>query len=364
MEWKMDKIPWWRTSFGEPELANIREAVLSERISQGPVTKRFEEQFAESLGVPYGVAATSGSASILMALMALGIRSGDEVIVPNRTWIATAHAVLMTGAKAVLADVRPDIPVLDVETLEDKITARTKAVIAVHLNGRATDMVALGRLAAKYGFLVIEDACQALYSRTAEGYLGTLSTAGCFSFAVTKLVSTGQGGMVVTKDPKVYEQLSLVRNHGVTDIFTDSWSQMGFNFKFTDLLASIGLAQLQRAPGRLIHMRAVYQRYLEAMEDLPFLKPVPIDVAGGAVPLYAEFCCPDRIKLVEYLASQNIQTRPVPPSLEISGYIKSGGSFPNSRNFAKEAMYLPCGPEQPLENVDRVIEALKAYRNL
>ncbi|MBI3252251.1 MAG: DegT/DnrJ/EryC1/StrS family aminotransferase [Candidatus Omnitrophica bacterium] len=357
----MDKIPWWRTSFGEPELANIREAVLNERISQGSVTKQFEDQFARSLGVPYGVAATSGSASILMALMALRIGTGDEVIVPNRTWIATAHAVLMTGAKVVLADVCPDRPVLDVENLEAKITDRTRAVIAVHLNGRATDMVSLALLAEKHGFLVIEDACQALYSRTAEGYLGTLSTVGCFSLAVTKLVSTGQGGMVVTKDPQVYEQLALVRNHGVTDIFTDSWSQMGFNFKFTDLLASFGLAQLQRVPGRLKHMQTIYQHYLAAMRDFAFLTPVPIDVNDGEVPLYAEFFCPDRARLVDFLASKNIQTRPVPPSLEISHYIESDGHFPNSKRFADQAMYLPCGPEQPLENVDRVIETLKTF---
>ncbi len=357
----MDKIPWWRTSFGEPELANIREAVHHERISQGPLTKQFEDQFSQSLGVPYGVAATSGSTSILMALMALGIRAGDEVIVPNRTWIATAHAVLMTGAKAVLADVRSDIPVLDVDTLDSKITPRTKAVIAVHLNGRATDMLQLNRLARKHGLLVIEDACQALYSRTAEGYLGTLSTVGCFSLAVTKLVSTGQGGMVVTKDPQVFEQLSLIRNHGVTDIFTDSWSQMGFNFKFTDLLASFGLAQLQRVVGRLLHINAIYQRYRAAVRDLPFLTPVAIDVAGGEVPLYAEFLCPDRSRLMEYLAGRNIQTRPVPPSLEISGYIENNGDFPNSKRFAEQAIYLPCGPEQPLENVDRVIAALRSF---
>jgi perosamine synthetase len=357
----MEKIAWWRTSFGESELENIREAVMGERISQGVITEKFERVFAEAQGVPYAVATTSGSASILMALMALGIGRGDEVIVPNRTWVATAHAVLMAGADVVLADVRADIPVLDISEVKRKITSKTKAIIAVHLNGRATDMRELSKIASEHGLSLIEDACQAMFSSTPDGYLGTLSDIGCFSLSVTKLISTGQGGLVVTKKRELYEQLKLIRNHGVTDIFTDAWSQMGFNFKYTDLLASFGLAQMERVPQRIEHIKKIYELYLQSIKEFPFLSPVPINLAGGELPLYAEFLCPMRDKLVAFLNSKSIQSRPVPPNLDISDYMTHDEQFPHSQKLGSQALYLPCGPEQPLGNVERVLDVLRTY---
>jgi dTDP-4-amino-4,6-dideoxygalactose transaminase len=137
---------------------------------------------------------------------------------------------------------------------------------------------------------------------------------------------------------------------------------MGFNFKFTDLLASIGSAQMQRVPVRVNHLKEVYARYLDAIDEFAFLSPIPIDIRAGELPLYAEFACPEREKLVEYLNSENIQSRPVPPNLEGSSYLGDQGSFPNSRRLGSEALYLPCGPEQPLQNVDRVIEVLRSFK--
>src|SRR5579864_464500 len=160
-------IPWWRTEFGQPEVQRLTDAIANEHISQGPVTAEFEARLADALGVRYCIATTSGSMALLVALMALGIDRDDEVIVPNRTWIASAHAVAMLGAKVVLVDVLSSVPTMDLAQARRKITGRTKAIMPVHLNGRAVDMEAVVALAREYGIAVVEDASQALFSRNA-----------------------------------------------------------------------------------------------------------------------------------------------------------------------------------------------------
>lgn len=359
----MDEIRWWHTSFGQEEIQKIAESITAEHVSQGPVTEEFEAEFARALSVPYAVATTSGSVALLMSLMAVGIGRDDEVIVPNRTFIAAAHAAMLLGAKIVLVDVMPDIPVMDISQLRKKITSRTKAIIPVHLNGRSNDMAQIQVVAAEHGLAVVEDACQALFSRNAAGYLGTQSDAGCFSLGVTKLISTGQGGMVVTNNEETYERLKLVRNHGVADTFEATYEQVGLNFKFTDMLSSIGLVQLSRVPNRLTHVNAVHERYDSAFDEcqFPFIKIIPVNIEAGEVPLWVEVLCEDRPKLMSYLESKGIQTRRFLPDLDDSPHLQNHGEFPNSRMFGDHGVFMPCGPSQSLENVDRVVDALKRF---
>jgi dTDP-4-amino-4,6-dideoxygalactose transaminase len=335
---------------------------LNEHISQGPVTEEFEARIAEALDVPYVVATTSGSVALLMALMALGIQRGDEVIVPNRTWIATAHAALMLGANVVLVDVEPNLPIMDVAEVESKITSRTKAIIPVHMGGRAVDMDGIERIASLYGLYVIEDASQALLSRHSMGYLGTNSVAGCFSLSVAKLISTGQGGFVITKSEDTYQKLKLIRTHGVRDVINVSYDRLGFNFRFTDVQASIGIAQLGRIGQRVSHLKSVYDRYKEGLKQIPVLELIPVNVEAGELPLYVEVLCDDRERLIQFLAARSIQTRPFYPDLNTASYLNCKGVFPRSACFATRGLFLPCGPTQPLENIDRVIDVLREYK--
>ena len=357
----MEQISWWRTSFGAEELAGIGDAMAHEHISHGPVTQAFEDEIARALGVPYAVVTTSGSVALLLALMALGIGRDDEVIVPNRTWIATAHAAVLLGAKVVLVDSLPGIPAMDMAQVRSKITPRTKAIMPVHLNGRAVDIEAVRELAREHGLLVVEDACQALFSKNSAGFLGTQSDVGCFSFGVSKLISTGQGGVAVTRNAETYAKLKLVRNHGVVDNFTDTWNQIGFNFKFTDLLAAVGRVQLGRAPERIAQVQAVYARYAEALGGMQHIRIIPVALDQGELPLYVEVLCSRRQELIDFLAAAGIQARHSLPSLHTSSYLENEGDFPCSGLFAREGMYLPCGPSQSFENVDRVIARLKEF---
>ncbi len=354
-------ISWWRTTFGEEEIKRITDSIHNEHLSQGPVTEEFETRIAEALDIPYVVATTSGSMALLIALMALGIKRGDEVIVPNRTWIATAHAPIMLGAKAVLVDVQENLPIMDVSKIEEKITSKTKAIIPTHLGGRAVDMEKVQKIAQENGLLIVEDACQALFSKNNRGYLGTQSDIGCFSLSIAKLISTGQGGFVVTKNKEIYEKLKLIRTHGVADIINASYTEMGFNFRFTDIQASIGIEQLARVPKRIAHVRDIYAKYKVGLAKIPFLKLIPVDVSHGEIPLYVEVLCDDRKKLIDFLSLNGIQTRPFYPDLNLAMYLENSGDFSNSKVFGTEGLFLPCGPDQSLDNVDKVLDVLRLY---
>jgi perosamine synthetase len=355
-------ISWWRTQFGEEEINHIADSIRNERLSQGPVTAEFERQIARLLDIPYVVAATNGSTALLMALIAAGVGPGDEVIVPNRTWIATAHAPLVLGAKTVFVDVKTDYPIMDTGRIEQSITARTKVIMPVHLNGRSVAMEDVNRIAEKHNLVVIEDAAQAFCSTNKNGFLGCQSFAGCFSLSVAKLISTGQGGFIVTRSAKTYERLNLMRTHGVGDLVNTSYTNMGFNFRFTDILASIGIEQLKQVPERIRKVKTIYSRYMAAEKELPFLKFIPVDVEAGEIPIYVEALCQNRDELVKYLAGEGVQTRPFYPDLNTAEYFKCVGNFPNSRKFGQQGVFLPCGPGQTVENIDRVIDILRLFR--
>ncbi len=358
---RIQPISWWRTSFGDEEATLIAQAVGGEHISQGEVTDHFERRLADLLGVPAVVATTSGSMALLMGLLLVGVGPGDEVIVPNRTWIATAHAPLLLGARPVLVDVEPDRPIMDISLVEELITERTKALVPVHLNGRSVDMTALNGIASRHGVAVVEDAAQALGSRNATGPLGTQSAAGCFSLSVAKIISTGQGGFVAAPDEDAAERLRLMRTHGVTDVVHATYGAPGFNFRFNDVLASMGLAQLDRLDGRIQRVTEVHGRYAEGLGGLSSVSILPAHVEKGEVPVYVEALVPRRAELMKYLEALGIQVRPFYPDLDTADYLADGRDYPNSRRFGSQGVFLPCGPDQSDRAIDRVIEALEDF---
>jgi perosamine synthetase len=357
----MQKISWWRTEISEAEIARVVQSIKEERVSQGKVTAEFEARLGELLGVKHVIACTSGSTALLMALLAAGIKRDDEVIVPNRTWIATAHAVMIAGGKVVLADDDPIDKSVFVEDARRKITPRTKFILPVQLGGRSVDMDGVHALAKQYNLQVIEDAAQAFMSRNAHGFLGTQSVAGCFSLSLAKLICTGQGGFVVTNDPEIHRICLCMRNHGVEDPVHVIYSRMGFNFRFNDVLASIGVTQLQTVEARMKHVTEIYKLYEVGLRGLDHVQFIPVDLAGGEIPVYAEVLAKDRSHLESYLAENGVQIRPYYPNLNLAPQMADASSFPYSAEYGKRGLFLPCGPTQPLENVQRVIELLHRF---
>ena len=355
------QVPYWRTRLGPEERDAVARAMERHCLSQGAITEEFEARLAAFFGVPYVVCTTSGSAALFLAASALGLGPGDEVLVPNRTFIATAHAVLLTGARVRLVEVHPDRAILDEARIEAAITPQTHAICAVHLNGNHADMVRIRALAAERRLATFEDAAQAFASRSPEGYLGTLSDAGCFSLGVTKLITTGQGGFVVAHTPAMAERLQRFRSHGVFDTYEATYDRFGFNLKYTDIQAAIGLVQMAKIPDKIERHRSVYAWYRAALADVPYLRLLEVDLAAGNLPLWIEVLTADRAAVIAMLAERGIQARPFLPNLSEASHLQANdAAFPNSQRFARHGMFLPCGPDLPGEAMERTVEALRA----
>jgi len=358
----MEKIGWWSTYLGDEEIEAANRVMAAKSYSQGRETEALEDEICQRLNVNGAVVTTSGSAALLMSLLASEISPGDEVIVPDVTWIATAHAVHLLGAKVVLAETEASRPVLDVGKIEKLITDKTKAIMPVHLNGRAVDMDRLTPLAKRNGLTIIEDAAQALASKCNGAYLGTIGDIGIFSLSLTKLVSTGQGGVVVTNNDALLQKLRAIRVHGVENYgHEERYTQLGFNFKFSDVLAGIGRAQFSRLSDKVKHVTEVYQRYSQGLQGIKGISLIPVEIERGEVPVWTEILCNDRDAVISFLDGKEIGTRPYHPAIHSAPYFAPAPNHTNAIKFANHGLVLPSGPSQPFEAVDKTIEILRAY---
>ncbi len=354
-------IPWWRTNFGEAEIKAVSAAIRKGNISQGVVTQEFEEKLSQVLKVPHVIAASSGSAALAMAFMAIGIGRGDEIIMPNRGWIATPHAAWFLGVTPVFADVGRDRPVLHSRGVKRVITKRTKAIVPVHLNGRSADMKSILRIAGDHGLRVIEDAAQACFSRNGESILGTQGDIGCFSLSMAKMISTGQGGFVVTSDRRIADKLRSIRTQGVGNVTEPGfWGIPGFNFRLTDLQASIGLEQIKKLPQRIKKLKQIHDLYREGLQGCRGVEYLPVNCDLGEIPLYNEVLCNDRDELVSRLLDSKIETRRFLPNLSSAEYFDSARRrYRNSDRFQNHGVTLPSGPGQRLADIQLVIKCIR-----
>ncbi len=351
-------VPWWWNDVGDDEAKGITDAIRDHRIQCGPVCAELEARLGETLKVGHVVMTSSGSAALAVALMACDVGHGDEVIIPAASYIATAHACLLVGAKVVLVDICSDRPVIDPDAIEAAVTERTKAIMPVHLNGIACNMGAVTAVAQRHDLLVVEDSAQAFYSSTPEGYLGTQGDVGAFSMSIAKLLTTGEGGFAATNDEGLAERLHKARNQGVRTIADNRFDAAGFNFRLTDVLSAMGLVQLGKLTEKADGVRRVYSFYEEALADLSGIDLLPSRLSEGELPLWPVALCRDRDRVEKLLAEQGIQTRPVNPCLAASAHLACQGHFDNAELFAAEGLRLPGGPDQPRENLERVADAL------
>jgi perosamine synthetase len=250
----------------------VAAVIASNYINGGAVTREFENRIADQIGAKHCIAVTSGTAAISLALKGLGIGPGDEVLVPDLTFIATANAVQMVGAHVKLIDIEPDRFTIDVHKATAAIGPRTKAIVPVDVNGRGADYDALERLCVERGLKLVCDAAEAFGSRYKGRYLGTFGDAGCFSFSAHKIITSGQGGMISTNSDELRDRLRELkdqgRRHGGTG-GDDLHSVLGFNFKYTNLQAAVALAQLELFDVRIEHFRRRDHWYRELLSDCP-----------------------------------------------------------------------------------------------
>ena len=239
------KINIAQPQIGKEEIKAVAAVLKSGRLAQGPKVAELEQKFAKFIGTKYAVATSSGTTALHVALLSHGIGSGDEVITSPFTFIATANAILYTGARPVFADIEAKTYNLDPEKIEAKITRKTKAIMPVHLYGQAANMTKIMALARQYKLAVIEDACQAHGAEWRGKKVGSFGT-GTFSFYPTKNMTTGEGGMITTNSKEIYEKANLIRSHGSKVRYYHDI--LGFNFRMTDMAAAIGLEQLKKLP--------------------------------------------------------------------------------------------------------------------
>ncbi|MDC0110941.1 DegT/DnrJ/EryC1/StrS family aminotransferase [Alphaproteobacteria bacterium] len=353
-------INWWRTDIGEEEKNALLLAFDEKRFTMSSSVQRVESLASSILDVPYVLMTNSGSSALLMSLLALDINVGDEVIVPSLTWIATAQAPSILGAKVIPCDTLKNEPIIDTALIESLITPKTKAIIPVHLNGRYCNLEVIKNVAKKYNLSIIEDSCKGLFSSRNGQYLGTMGDVGCFSLGMISPVSIGFGGLIATKEHSIYQKLKLIRDHGVIRN-PESYNRLGFNFKISDLLASLAIPQFinhQWKANSLTKLHNYYQDNLNCRS----LAILNIDKDLGAVPVYVEGYAEDREDLILFLNSHDVHVSRYHNPIHTAKYLHScQNKFDNAERFASNTFILPCGPSQNIRDIDRVLELLNKY---
>jgi perosamine synthetase len=272
----MKKIPINKPSITDKEIAYVNDAITNgwgEKCYD--YINRFENNFKTYLQSEYSLATSSCTGAIHLALMALGVKAGDEVIVPEITWIASVEPVLYIGAHPVFVDVLPDTWCIDPEKVKNAITSKTKAIIAVHIYGNLCNMDSLMQIAAEHNLVVIEDAAEALGSEYNNRKAGSIADAGVFSFHGTKTMSTGEGGILVTNRDDVYEKVKILNDHGRNAKDPENkmfWMRdYGYKYKMSNLQAAMGCAQIERIQELVEKKRTIFKWYRENLQNMPFI---------------------------------------------------------------------------------------------
>jgi len=311
-------------------------------------------------GSSHAVAVSNGTVSLYAALRALGIGPGDEVIVPDFTMIASANAVVLTGATPVFVDISAADLCLDLDLAERAITRRTRAIMLVSLNGRAPDMQRAVSLAARYGLFLMEDAAQSLGSRQAGRHLGTFGRVGSFSFSPAKIVTMGQGGALVTDDRELAERIRQIKDFGRRTAGADYHEIIGFNFKLTDLQAVIGIEQMKKLDYRVQRKKEIFAGYRSGLAGIPGVKMVETDLAEST-PWFVDILVDEPEKLGLYLGQQGIRTRRFYPPVHSQPAYGLTCSFPISESVCAQGLWLPSSSFLSETDVSRVCDAIRRF---
>ncbi len=335
---------------GEPELAEVAQVLESGMLTMGPKVGEFEAEIARICEVEHAVAVTSGTAALHLAVLALELQPGDEIVVPAYTFPATANVVALAGLKPVLVDVDPETMNLDPSRVE--VGPRTKAILGVHLFGRPLRMHELPDDVA-----MLEDAAGALGARYRGRACGGLGVAGCLSFHPRKIVTTGEGGAVTTDDERFAASVRQMRNHGWRSLVPPDMPVPGLNYRLSDILCAVGIPQARRLDELLAERTRVADGYSERLRDLPVQIPVADegDVHGWqAYVLQVD----DRDRVLAGLRAQGIEAQIGTYSLPLLGAYRDQGEFPGAKRVFERALALPFHTRLSEGDLDRVATAL------
>jgi len=340
-----------RPDTGEPELDEVREVLESGMLTMGPKVAEFEAGLARACEVEHAVAVSSGTAALHLAVLALGLEPGDEVVVPAYTFPATANVVALAGLKPVLVDVDPET--MNIDPAQIEVGPRTRALLAVHLFGRPLPLHELPDVT------LLEDAAGALGARYRGRACGSLGVAGCLSFHPRKIVTTGEGGAVTTDDTAFADEVRLLRNHGWRSLAPADMPVPGLNYRLSDILCAVGIPQLARLDELLATRTRIAAGYSERLAHLPVLLPRADDGDVHGWQAYV-IQVDDRDRVLAGLRAQGIEAQIGTYSLPLLGAYRDQGEFPGARRVFERALALPFHTRLSEDELDRVAEALGA----
>ena len=365
------KIPLLRPYFDSEELEEIQKVLDSGWVSQGPKVKEFEDKIAEYLGVKYAIAVTNCTSALHLALLSLGIKKGDEVLVADYTFPATGHAVLYCGAKPTFIDIDLRTYNINPESIEEKINDKTKAIVPVHTFGQPADMDEIMEIAEEYNLKVIEDAACALGAKYKNRYTGTIGDIGCFSFHARKGITTGEGGMVVTNNENFAEKMRNLSVFGMTSAWDreksdrfiiPEFTEIGYNYKMSDITAAVGVAQIRKLDKIIERKRELAKYWDEKLEEIELIEP-PY-VSKNVKHIYQSYVvlvdrAINRNKLIVTLMKKGVQTQIGTYASHIQPVYNSNQKCQNSLDIFNRSLALPMYYMLKEEDIDVAATHLK-----
>ena len=356
-------LPW----IGEEEKQALMAVLDDNWLTEGPRSKEFSRRLNDLIGTEFGVFAPNGTLALVLGLMALNIGQGDEVMIPDTTFIASANAVLMTGAKPVFVDVEADTFQIDMTRAGDFLTPNCKAIMPVHLFGTSADMHAVQTFAEEHGLKVIEDAAQGIGVDFDGNHVGGIGDVGCFSFFADKTITTGEGGYVTCRNAETYERLLLVRNQGRIESGSFIHPEIGYNFRITDMQAAVGLSQLDRLDEIISRKHSILKSYQDGFGDIDQIRILGAAPKSGHVPFRGVLICEHSSDLSEHLNDNGIEARgffyPLhrQPCFKPIIKVAEDAQYPNAIHGYEHGLLLPIYSALTEGDVERIISAIRQF---
>jgi perosamine synthetase len=346
--------PW----FDEAEASALQEYLASGGwMADHTKTREFERMIAEYVGSKHCIVVNNATAALFLSLKAVGIGPGDEVIVPDYTMAATANSVVLAGATPIFHDIDTTL-CLDISTIEKSITPKTKAFIYVSINGRCHSMEMVTRIAKEHNLYLIEDSAQSLGSFNSFRHLGTFGSLGVFSFSIHKIITTGNGGAMVTDDDELARRVRSMKDFGRSRNGADEYLEMGWNFKFTDLQAVVGIEQMKKLEWRVRRKKEMYSLYHSLLKDTVEFIPTNLE---DTTPFFMDILAEDRDDLAQFLLEHEIGSRKFYPSLHSQKAYGLSGNFPVSESAAASGLWLPSSSFLTNQQINTVCDCIKEF---